>query len=61
MVEGKEIAQKLLNAQYMPIISPFPSLSVVVDAVKMFELRVGEKAYWRHCLGLPMQELLSVA
>lgn len=38
----------------------FPSLGVIVDAVKMFELRLGEKAYLRHCLGLPMWELLSV-
>lgn len=38
----------------------FPSLSLIVDVVKMFELRLGGKAYLRHCLGLPMQELLSV-
>lgn len=38
----------------------FPSLSVIVDVVKMLELRLGGKAYLRHCLGLSMPELLSV-
>lgn len=36
----------------------FSSLSVMVDVVKMFELRLGEKVNLRHCLGLPLQEFL---
>lgn len=37
-----------------------PSLTVTLDAAKMFELRLGEKPYLRHCLRLPVQEILSV-
>lgn len=60
VVEGKEISQKfwILSICQLSLFSP--SLGVTVDTAKMFELMLGEKTYLRHCLGLPMQELLSV-